>query len=70
MKGISQRTSGNLTADLVTWTLPSQFIEAEGNVVYVQANPPMKVSGPKASGNLDNQIVVVSGGRVTTEFIP
>jgi LPS export ABC transporter protein LptC len=70
VRGNNDRTGGQLSADLLTWTLPSQFVEAEGNVVYTQINPPVRVTGPRASGKLDEQIAVVSGGRVTTEFIP
>ncbi len=70
VQGNSARTGGQLTADLLTWTLPTQFVEAEGNVIYLQPNPPMRVTGPKASGKLDEQIAVVSGGRVTTEIVP
>ncbi len=70
VQGSSDRTGGQLTADLLTWTLPTQFVEAEGNVMYLQPNPPVRVTGPKASGKLDEQIAVVSGGRVTTEIVP
>ncbi|MCS6814278.1 MAG: LPS export ABC transporter periplasmic protein LptC [Cyanobacteria bacterium] len=70
VQGSSDRLGGQLTAELLTWTLPTKFVEAEGNVVYVQTNPPLKVSGPRASGKLDEQIAVVSGGRVTTELVP
>lgn len=70
VQGSSNRSGGQLTAELLTWTLPTQFVEAEGNVVYIQTNPPLKVTGPRASGKLDEQIAVVSGGRVTTEFVP
>lgn len=59
-----------LTADDLTWKVASQEVTALGNVVYVQPDPPATLRGGKAVGKLQNQTVVVSGGRVVTEIVP
>lgn len=70
VQGNGQRNQSQLAADNLTWYIPTQQIEATGNVVYSQANPPFNLKGPKASGTLQDQNIVVSGGRVVTEIIP
>ncbi len=64
----------SLKSDRLKWNITTQAFEAEGNVVYRQAKPPISLSGPKASGTLKDQQVVVSGGssggRVVTQFVP
>ncbi|MEB3829021.1 LPS export ABC transporter periplasmic protein LptC [Phormidium sp. CCY1219] len=60
----------DLKADRVTWWIPTEEFEAEGNVLYRQADPPLTLSGPKAFGVLQNQTVKFSGGNVVTEVIP
>ena len=70
VQGNGQRNQSQLAADQLTWNIPTQQIEATGNVVYSQANPPFNLKGPKASGTLQDQNIVVSGGRVVTEIIP
>lgn len=61
-----------LRADRLTWHLPSQQMDAVGNVSYQQADPPLRLTGPRATGKFKDsvQTVVVSGGRVVTEIIP
>ncbi|NJO77406.1 MAG: LPS export ABC transporter periplasmic protein LptC [Cyanobacteria bacterium RM1_2_2] len=59
-----------LTSDDLTWKVGSQEVTALGNVVYVQPDPPATLRGGKAVGKLQNQTVVVSGGRVVTEIVP
>jgi len=51
----------------LTWYLPSQLVEANGDVVYRQVEP-QRVYRSKAVGK--NQTIVVSGGRVVTEIVP
>lgn len=70
VQGNGQRNQSQLAADQLTWFIPTQQIEATGNVVYTQADPPFNLKGPKASGTLQDQNIVVSGGRVVTEIIP
>jgi LPS export ABC transporter protein LptC len=65
-----QKNQANLVSDTLVWNIPTQRIEAEGNVVYDQINPTINLRGPRAVGKLENQTVVVSGGRVVTEFVP
>lgn len=64
-----QRQS-DLQADRMTWYLPKEEIEAEGNVVYRQANPPLQLTGSKAFGKIENQTMLFTGGDVVTEVIP
>ncbi len=62
-----------LYATQMTWEMPNQNIQASGNVIYKQVNPPFNVTGPTAVGKLQDQSIVVSGGtgnRVVTEIIP
>ncbi len=70
VRGNGQRNQSALTSDRLTYNLGSQEFLAEGNVTYQQANPPFNLAGPRATGKLQDQTVVVSGGRVVTEFIP
>jgi lipopolysaccharide assembly outer membrane protein LptD (OstA) len=60
----------SLKAQALTWYLPSQLVEAEGDVIYRQVEPPVSFTGQKAVGKLQDQNIVVSGGRVVTEIIP
>lgn len=66
----SAPNQSKLRADDLTWKIPSQEVTALGNVVYVQSDPPATLRGAKAVGKLQNQKVVVSGGRVVTEIVP
>ncbi len=60
----------SLNSQKLTWYLPTQLVEAEGNVVYRQVEPPISFTGEKAVGKLQEQNITVSGGRVVTKFIP
>lgn len=66
----SAQNQSKLTADDLTWKIPSQEVTALGNVTYVQPDPPTTLRGAKAVGKLQNRTVVVSGGRVVTEIVP
>ncbi|NJO48855.1 MAG: LPS export ABC transporter periplasmic protein LptC [Leptolyngbyaceae cyanobacterium RM2_2_4] len=70
VKAVSQRNQSELDADSLTWNMDSQRVVAEGNVNYSQSNPPLNLRGPRAVGRLQDQTVIVSGGRVVTEIIP
>jgi hypothetical protein len=57
----------------MAWEIQTQKIQASGNVIYKQVNPPFNVTGPTAVGKLQDQSIVVSsepGKRVVTEIIP
>lgn len=70
VRAVDQTGESQLTADRVTWNVGTQRVEAEGNVVYVQPDPPATLRGPRAVGKLKDQTIVVSGGRVETQIIP
>lgn len=62
-----------LNCENLVFNLTTQQFQAEGNVFFRQSSPPVALSGPRASGNLQDQTIVdggSTGGRVTTEFIP
>ncbi|MGB3494098.1 MAG: LPS export ABC transporter periplasmic protein LptC [Elainellaceae cyanobacterium] len=67
---VAQQNQGRLTSNKLTWTIPTQEILAEGDVVYRQTDPVFNLRGEVADGKLENQTIVVSGGRVITEFVP
>jgi LPS export ABC transporter protein LptC len=65
----------SLKSDKLTWYLNNQLVEANGNVTYQQFNPPLTFTGQTATGNLQQENLVVKGGnngnnRVLTEIIP
>ncbi|WP_017315767.1 LPS export ABC transporter periplasmic protein LptC [Mastigocladopsis repens] len=63
-----------LRSKTLTWYLDKKLVEAEGDVVYRQVDPPLAFTGEKASGNLQGETIVVTGGnsgnKVVTEIIP
>ncbi|MGF1515095.1 MAG: LPS export ABC transporter periplasmic protein LptC [Elainellaceae cyanobacterium] len=67
---LAQRTGGRLTSDRLTWTIPTQNVVAEQNVVYRQPDPALDLKGDRAVGRLDDQTLVVTGDRVVTEIVP
>lgn len=67
--GIGQRGQ-SLNAKALNWYLSSQLFKAEGDVVYRQVEPKVSFTGQKAVGKLQDQSIVVSGGRVVTKIIP
>lgn len=71
---INPKNQSELFADRLVWNMPSQTVNAEGNIAYHQADPPATLRGAKAFGNLDTNTMVVSGGpgdgRVVTEIVP
>jgi lipopolysaccharide export system protein LptA len=69
VKGVGQKQQ-TVESDTLTWYIPTQQMEATGNVFYQQFDPPATLKGQKAVGKLDEQNFVVSGGRVSTEFVP
>lgn len=66
---IGQRQQ-SLKSQNLTWYVPTQLVEATGDVVYQQVEPPASFTGQKAVGKLQEQNVVVSGGTVVTKIIP
>ncbi|MFM7423681.1 MAG: LPS export ABC transporter periplasmic protein LptC [Elainella sp.] len=70
VNAVASRNRSKLTSNTLTWKMGSEEVTAEGDVVYVQPDPPATLRGAKAVGKLQNRTVVVSGGRVVTEIIP
>jgi LPS export ABC transporter protein LptC len=73
VQGIGERRQA-LKSQTLTWYLDKKLVEAQGDVVYRQVDPPLTFKGQQASGNLQTETIVVSGGssneRVLTEIIP
>lgn len=73
VNGVGQRRQA-IKSDKLTWFLKDQQVEAQGNVVYQQADPPLTFTGQTATGNIQQQNIVVKGGnsgdRVITNIIP
>lgn len=66
----TRRNQSRLRGDRIIWDNSTQEVEAIGNVLYTQADPEMSSRAPRLVGTLEDQIFVMSGGRVVTEFIP
>jgi len=73
VNAIGQRRQ-SLKSNSLTWYLDNKLVEAQGNVVYRQLDPPLNFAGETAVGNLQTENIVVKGGsssgRVVTEIIP
>ncbi|MEH2306256.1 LPS export ABC transporter periplasmic protein LptC [Nostoc sp.] len=73
VNAIGQRRQ-SLKSNTLTWYLDNKLVEAQGNVVYRQVDPPLNFMGETAVGNLQTENIVVKGGsssgRVVTEIIP
>jgi LPS export ABC transporter protein LptC len=73
VQGFGSRNQAKLYANQMMWEMPTQKIQASGNVTYQQVNPPFNTTGPAAVGKLQDQSIVVTGSpgsRVVTEIIP
>ncbi|MBD2296346.1 LPS export ABC transporter periplasmic protein LptC [Anabaena sphaerica FACHB-251] len=73
VNAVGQRRQ-SLKSNQLTWYLEKKLLEAQGNVVYRQVEPPLNFQGTTAVGNLETENIVVKGGgsgnRVVTEIIP
>ncbi|MEH1999412.1 MAG: LPS export ABC transporter periplasmic protein LptC [Nostoc sp.] len=73
VNAVGQRRQ-SLKSNTLTWYLDNKLVEAQGNVVYRQVDPPLNFMGETAVGNLQTENIVVKGGsssgRVVTEIIP
>ncbi|MGF1522559.1 MAG: LPS export ABC transporter periplasmic protein LptC [Leptolyngbyaceae cyanobacterium] len=67
---VGQENDSRLNANRLTWNLEDQTVLAEGAVNYQQSDPPVTVRGPRARGRIEEQTVVIDGGRVVTEIVP
>lgn len=73
VNAIGQRHQ-SLKSNSLTWHLDNKLVEAQGNVLYRQVDPPLNFTGETAFGNLQTENILVKGGsssgRVVTEIIP
>ncbi|WP_225885285.1 LPS export ABC transporter periplasmic protein LptC [Leptolyngbya sp. KIOST-1] len=67
---VGETNQTRMTSDRLRWDVESQTVVAEGRVNYRQVNPTLNLNGSRAVGRLDDQTVVVDGGRVVTEIVP
>ncbi|MGB3312723.1 MAG: LPS export ABC transporter periplasmic protein LptC [Nodosilinea sp.] len=67
---IGETNQTRMTSDRLNWNVETQTIVAEGQVNYRQVDPDINLSGSRAVGRLDDETVVVDGGRVVTEIVP
>lgn len=73
VQAIGSKNQAKVFANQMKWDMPTQNVQASGNVIYQQVNPPFNTTGPTALGRLQDQSIVVTGGagtRVVTEIIP
>lgn len=73
-QGFASRNQAKLYANQLTWDITTEQIQADGNVIYQQVDPPLHLNGPQALGRLQDQTITIVGnkssGRVVTEIIP
>jgi LPS export ABC transporter protein LptC len=73
VQAIGSKNQAKVYANQLRWDIPTQNVQATGNVIYQQINPPFSTTGPTAVGRLQDQSIVVTGGagnRVVTKIIP
>lgn len=73
VQAIGSKNQAKVYANQLRWNIPTQNVQATGNVIYQQINPPFSTTGPTAVGRLQDQSIVVTGGagnRVVTKIIP
>ncbi len=64
------RNGSRLNTEQLIWQLSTQRIDAQGDVRYIQSDPPFRLQGPRAVGKIQAQTIQISGGNVVTEIIP
>lgn len=73
VQGIAERNQAKLYANDLRWDIPTQNMQASGNIIYQQIDPPLLTTGAAAVGKLQDQSIVVNSGAgepVVTEIIP
>ena len=70
VRATGQRNQSQLRSDRLRWNMASREVLSEGNVDYRQVDPALHITGPRAVGKLENQTIVLNGGRVVTEIVP
>jgi len=67
---VGEANQARMTSDRMNWNVDTQTVVAEGQVNYRQVDPSINLNGSRAVGRLDDQTIVVDGGRVVTEIVP
>lgn len=73
VRGINARKQADLYANEAVWAMDLRRIDAQGNVIYKQLDPPLEMTGTRAVGEIDLDRVTVTRGnnkRVVTQFVP
>jgi lipopolysaccharide assembly outer membrane protein LptD (OstA) len=73
VRGINASKQADLYANEVVWAIDQRRIDAQGNVIYKQVEPPLEMTGTQAVGEIDLDRVTVTRGenkRVVTQFVP
>lgn len=73
VQGIAERNQAKLYANELRWDIPTDNMQASGNIIYQQTDPPLLTTGAAAVGKLQDQSIVVNSGAgkpVVTEIIP
>ena len=73
VRGVGQKPPFKLNTNQLDWNLETQVLLAVGAVVYEQAEPRVTLTGDRATGQLKQNKLVVSGTKqkpVTTKVIP
>ncbi|BAU65070.1 hypothetical protein STA3757_24490 [Stanieria sp. NIES-3757] len=60
VKGLNPSKQSELYARQLIWNIPTETVEAIGNVIYEQADPKMNLTGDRAVGKLTENKIVVS----------
>lgn len=68
VKGLPRQA--RLRTQKLTWNLATQDLKAQGNLVYQQPEPWIKLTGTRALGNLRRQTLEVQGGEAVAEILP
>ncbi len=67
--GVGQQRQSQINCDTLFWQFKDQNFIANGNVIYQQAEPPMKVSAPMATGELKNDTNVTFRGNGSSSVV-
>jgi LPS export ABC transporter protein LptC len=63
VKGLNPSKQSELYARQLIWNIPTETVEAIGNVIYEQADPQMNLTGDRAVGKLTENKIVVSSDK-------
>lgn len=58
VQGVVAKNQSKIYANQLTWEMPNQVAQAEGNAIYQQVQPPVQMFGNKVNWNYNNQMVI------------